>query len=1078
MRQSMKPFKFLLFLLLTNLFSCKKQSDLHYKKLSPDETGISFVNTIQENQSVNMIDYAYLYNGGGVGAGDLNGDGLPDLYFTGNQTTGKLYLNKGNLKFEDITKPSNVISDNWATGVTFADVNADGLLDIYVCRSGNVPPEQRRNLLFINRGNNKEQIPVFEEKAVEYGIADQGYSTQAAFFDYDKDGDLDLYVMNVSNSDRNPNRIKAIQKDGNSEANDHLYRNDTKDGKISFKDVSKEAHILDDGWGLGLAINDVNNDGWEDIFVSNDFLANDLLYLNNHDGTFTEKTGSAFGHTSQFSMGNDIADFNNDGWMDIVTADMLPREDEKRKKMAGTWTYESFEMAMKTGFTPEYMRNTLQLNNGLNAKGEICFSEIGQFAGIYATDWSWSPILSDLDNDGWKDLFISNGYRRDITDLDFISYNAENQFNDNKIKELAKKQPDYKTVNRLFINNKNLGFEEKTKEWGIEDESFSNGAVTVDLDNDGDLDIVCNNIDEPAGIYENKIPASPERNYLHLKLVGDKLNTFAIGAKVEVFSGKDVQTYHHTVTRGFQSSMDYRIHFGVGRNTKLDSLRITWTDGSGEVFRNIAVNQTLTIRKKSGFILQQFPENQLPENNLNLYEIQNEEIVYNDFSREPFLLHKYSNESHKITKGDINGDGLEDFFAGGGPNESGRFFIQQKDGSFEQKKLEKAPALNVDAGVLLFDADQDHDLDLYIVSGGNQYEVNSPDYQDRLYLNDGKGNFLLSADAIPKEQSPGSCVRACDFDKDGDLDLFIGGRRSVEKYPLAGRSFLLENKNGRFSDITPEALKQVGLVTDAVWTDFDGDHQNDLIVVGEFMNPVAFKNSRGKLSEKVLLTETKGFWNCIQGADFDGDGDIDYIIGNYGLNNRFGISTETPLRVYDGDFDGNGRNEPLTTYYINGKERLAHSRDDLTKQLNGFRKFYPDYASFAKAETKEILEKAKYRVSEINNSASCYFENKGKGEFEMKVLPSMAQLAPVKAILIDDFNHDGKTDLFLAGNQFGIETSLGRQDASMGLILLGDGKGSFKVVNPVNTLTKFSGEIYDLGKIINAKGKAVYLVSK
>lgn len=1076
---------FTIVLITIILTACQSEKDIHFQLLKSEKTGISFVNQITENDSINMVDFSYLYNGGGVGVGDINNDGLVDVYFTANQGSSKLYLNKGNLTFDDITITAGVNTSGWCTGVTFADVNADGLLDIYVCKSGNTFPQNRRNLLFINQGIQANGVPTFVEKATDFGVAEEGNSTQAAFFDYDKDGDLDLYVMNATNDDRTPNRIKPIIKNGNSAANDKLYRNETistnavKKSVPLFVEVSTQAHILDDAWGLGLSINDVNNDGWEDIFVSNDFLGNDLLYLNNHDGTFSEQANNAFGHTSQFAMGNDISDINNDGWMDIFTADMLPIEDQKRKKMAGSWSYETFEMAQQNGYMPQYMRNTLQLNNGLDAEGNINFSEIAQIANVAATDWSWSPFLADLDNDGWKDLLISNGYRRDITDLDFIAYNAENQLNDERIKDLAKKQPDYKTLNRLFKNNADLTFTDKTLDWGVEEPSFSNGALAVDLDNDGDLDIVCNNIDEQASIYENITKPSIERNYLKLKLIGSTQNIFALGAKITVVTKDKKQVYHHSVTRGYQSSSDYVIHFGLGNAQVVDSVYVDWTDGRKSVLSTITANQLITVNIQQSKAVNQVVMPKITPQ-IPILMVENKDSHFNDFSRQSFLLSKLSNDGLKITKGDINKDGADDFYVCGTVGQSGRFYLSRPDGTFQLRTLTDKIPMAGESDALLFDADYDQDLDLYVVKNGNQSEENITENQDKLYLNDGKGTFNESKGLIPDEQANGSCVRACDFDHDGDVDIFVGGKSKNKAYSQADNCMFLENIGGRFKNITPIALKNIGIVTDAIWADIDGDKFMDLVVVGEYMPITMVKNLKGKSFEMFNnepINSMFGLWKCIQGADFDHDGDIDFLVGNYGVNNLFQVSTNAPLTMYYGDFDGNKRTESIHTFYLNGKETMAHTRDEMTRQLNGFRKQFPSYQAYSTINVTDFLATAHPQRFQANRLSSIYLENKGSGAFSPKSLPNLAQISVVQSFLIHDFNADGHLDAYLVGNNYGIETSFGQQDASVGLLLVGNGKGDFEAISPTKNPYKMRGDCRDI-KLLKNKKTGVLVFSK
>ncbi|MCU0471551.1 MAG: VCBS repeat-containing protein, partial [Arcicella sp.] len=955
-----KKHYFLIAWLILSFGGCQKDKPSFFKKISAEKTGITFVNTIQENEQYNMIDYSYLYNGGGVGTGDINNDGLVDIFFTSNQGSSELYLNQGNLngaslRFENITKQAHIVTKGWCTGVTFVDINADGFLDIYVCKSGNCPESERENLLFINDGvKNGKWTGTFTEKAKEYGINNNGWSSQAAFFDFDKDGDLDLYVLNATNDDRQPNRIKESRiLDGSSSANDAFYRNDN--GK--FTEIHQIAGIVDDGWGLGLSVGDLNNDGWEDLYISNDFLANDLVYINNQKGGFIEQSQKILTHSSHFSMGNDIADVNNDGWQDIVVADMMPSTNQQRKKMAGTLSNDAFNLVVQNGYLPQYMRNTLQLNNGSG----LPFSEIGMMAGVFATDWSWSPLLADFDNDGWKDLFISNGYRHDITDMDFITDNAQlgqkmPLYNADKIiKENAKKQPEYKTNNRFFRNTGNIGFEDITEHIDQNEPSFSNGATYSDLDNDGDLDIITNNIDDVASIYENK---GSFNNYLQISLTESSQNRFALGAKVTVFHQNKHQTFQHTVTKGYLSCKDYRIQIGLGQDLQADSLQIIWTDGSYQTLKKIKANQHLTIHKASKlssetnlkplvtpFFTQDFP-------------YQSPEEKYDDFALEPLLPHRFSTEGPTMTSGDVNGDKLTDFFVAGSLEKTGTFFMQKQNGTFEQKALKSNIPLGDGGDCLLFDADNDHDLDLYIASGGDEFEINSRFYQDQLFINDGKGNFNLATDRIPSINTPSSCVIACDYDHDGDNDLFVGGRRTIMKYGEAGTSFLFQNNHGKFNDVTPPQLKNIGMITSATWVDIDQDSWQDLVISGELMPILAMKNNRGKFTETPLKVAESGFWHKIEAADFDKDGDLDFLAGNLGLNHKYGISDNTPYRVYIHDFDGNNYFDPITTYYVQGKEYPSATRDELMKQLPFLRKKLTHYADYSKATLKDIFDES------------------------------------------------------------------------------------------------------------------------
>ena len=1064
--------KLLIISLLITFSSCQKDEEKWFKKVSSETSGITFTNAIIENDQYNMINYSYLYNGGGVGVGDVNNDGLPDIFFTSNQGTCELYLNKKDLHFENITKKANVQTKGWCTGVTFVDINADGFLDVYVCKSGNCPTDERKNLLFVNDGNkNGKWLGTFTEQAEKYGIANDGWSSQAAFFDYDKDGDLDLYVLNATNEDRQPNRIKENRElDGNSSANDAFYRNDN--GK--FSEIHTQAGIIDDGWGLGLGVGDFNNDGWEDLYISNDFLANDLIYFNNTKGGFIEKSKTVLAHSSHFSMGNDIADFNNDGLQDIIVADMMPSTNQQRKKMAGTLSNEAFEMVLQRGYNPQYMRNTLQLNNGTG----LPFSEIAMMAGVNATDWSWSPLVADFDNDGWKDLFISNGYRHDITDMDFITDNAKlgQQMQlydaDKIIKETAKKQPEYKTKNRLFKNKKGSNFEDVSDKIDENTSSFTNGAIYSDLDKDGDLDLITNNIDEKAEISEN---ISPQKNYLKINLSEGSQNRFALGAEVLIFQKNVTQTFHHSVTKGYLSSTDYSINIGLGENSKIDSLQIIWTDRTYQTLKNIKANQILNIKKALNLPKYLSKSLSKPFFQTSEFPFQNIEEPYNDFAAEPLLPHRFSTEAPTMTKGDINADGLEDFFVAGSLYKTGTFFIQKSNGTFTQKSLKSPIPIGDGGDCLLFDVDNDHDLDLYLASGGNEFEVNSTFYQDQIFLNDGKGDFNYSVERLPKMNTPSSCVVASDYDKDGDWDLFVGGRRQIVQYGEPGTSYLLQNNKGFFRDISSPELKNIGMVTTAIWTDIDQDGWQDLLIAGEFMPILSLKNEKGKLSQNPTKIAESGFWNTLAQADFDKDGDLDFIVGNIGTNNKFGITPKTPYRLYLKDFDGNGFADPIITYYVQGKEYPAANRDELLKQLPFLRKKIEKYADYSKASLHDIFNESELEnalIKKVVIDKSIYLENTKNG-FIIKSLPEMAQVSSIKSFWVEDFDKDGNLDVIAVGNSYAPEVGTGRVNASLGILLKNIGKGVFKVIPSSKSGIIAYGDVRHILKI---KGKKNILI--
>ncbi|QHT65508.1 VCBS repeat-containing protein [Rhodocytophaga rosea] len=1050
--------KYYFLILIPLLWACKKKSDTLFTTLSSSHTGIHFENTVVENDSFNLVDYYYVYNGGGVAVGDLNNDDLPDIYFTGNQVGDRLYLNKGNLEFEDITEQAGIRKGGWSTGVTMADVNADGLLDIYVCKSGNYPGTKRANQLYINQGNLQ-----FQESGKKYGLADTTYTNQAAFLDYDKDGDLDLYLLTSTNQVRNPNIVRPIIADGSGLANDKLYRNDSNASGPRYTDVTLTAGILHDGFGLGISVADFNNDGWEDIYVANDFLANDFLYLNQQNGTFTEVGKTYFKHHSQFSMGCDAADINNDGLTDLVVADMLPADNEQRKKMAGPANSQRFESTVRAGYHPQFMRNMLQVNMGKAPDGRMVFSEIGQFAGVFSTDWSWSPLLADLDNDGWRDLFITNGYLRDITDMDFVAYNDKLARSGTQTVETINAQlrkgavtmSTLRKTNRFFHNRRDLTFEDVTASWFGNETSLSNGAAYADLDRDGDLDLLVNNINQEAYILQNNIT---QANYLQVKLKGPSGNPFGLGTKLILYSNGIEQTSHQAVSRGYQSSVEYIQHFGLGSAKQIDSLTVIWPDGKVQVLKNLPINQILTVnyaQSKPATVSKEIVQPTLLTEVTDSVgvQVEHQEESYLDYNQEPMLLHKLSQQGPKLAAGDVNGDGLEDLFVGGSFRHYGKLLIQTPAEQFVEKAYtdESKPKDEEDVGVLFFDADKDGDQDLYIVSGSNEYYDGSEYFQDRLYLNSGKGNFKNAANFLPPIRHSGSCVTAIDFDKDGDLDLFRGGRGKALQYPLAGKSYLLKNEGERFTDATAElaaGLQDVGMVTDAVWADVDGDSWVDLIVVGEFMPITVFKNNSGKLSRTSIegLQQSEGFWNCIRSGDFDKDGDIDFIAGNMGLNSRYKLSPSQPLSYYVGDYDSNGRLDAIASYFLNGQEYPIASRDELGRQLPLIKFRFTNYASYAKAQVSDLMPPERLKASMVVRAyrqESVILENNGNS-FRIKPLPALAQWAPIQSIWAEDIDQDGNLDALLVGNAYDAEPIAGQYDAFTGLFLKGDGKGEFQ----------------------------------
>ena len=1023
-----------LFLLLS-LISCNSNSDSIFKKLDASDTNIQFINKIEETEKDNVLNYEYFYNGGGVAAADFNNDGLIDLYFTANQGSDKLYINKGNLKFEDVTGKTGITwNGEWKTGVTIVDINNDDWQDIYVSVSANIDnPTLRKNKLYINEGGLK-----FVEKAAEYNLDLSTYTTQTAFFDYDNDGDLDAYVLNHNVRDFKRFDVEAIHFMRDSLAGDRLLQNNN--GK--FTDVSAQAGIKGNpiGFGLGIHIADLNNDDWQDIYVSNDYIEEDYLYINNKNGTFTDEIKSRTNHISYFSMGNDVGDINNDLLPDIITTDMLPEDNKRQKLLFGPDKYETYLSMLHNGIHPSSMRNMLQINNGNGT-----FSEIAQLAGVSNTDWSWSVLLADYDNDGFNDLFVTNGYLRDYTNLDFINYRGDQERQEGvKIIDMVKKMPSTKVANYIFRNNQNLTFTNKQKDWGFETPIISNGAVYADLDNDGDLEIITNNLNETASVYKNLISEKKMGNYLNIQLNSDKKT----GAKCYVFSNQLTQYQEFTPTHGYQSSMMTSLHFGLGKNEKVDSLVIIWNDGKIQKQTNITANQVLNISyapNASSFVL---PAKKTFFDEVNTLNFEHKQMVVNDFNMQFLLPHMYSFQGPRMAKGDVNKDGLEDLYIGGGKGQAGTLFLQQKDGQFIQKDQFAflQDALSTDTDAVFFDADGDLDLDLYVTSGGYEYLPNDPVLQNRLYLNDGKGNFTKTSDALPNEHRSDCTVKALDFDHDGDLDLFVGGSLIPHNYPLHSPSRLYRNDNGKFTKVESDVFKNLGILTDALVLDFNKDGWQDIIAVGEFCGIVCLENKNGVFSKSNdNLSQMKGFWQRIYAADFDKDGDMDLIVGNYGLNSQLKASKEQPMSVVYDDFDSNGSLDPILSYYIQGKNYPIYSRDDIASQLPILKKKYNSYELYSTATTEEIVAEFKGKQPkklELNTLETVYLENKN-GNFQKKELPIQAQFSPVFAILSVDINQDGFNDLILAGNQTHGRVRIGNIDANFGQIFLNDQKGNF-----------------------------------
>jgi len=1078
----------LIFLLLCILYSCNQRPDTLFRTIPSDESGVHFSNNIIYGDSLSVIDFEYMYNGGGVAVADINNDGLQDIYFTGNMTSSKLYLNKGNWKFEDITERAHVTTSSWASGVSMVDINQDGFKDIYISVGGhrNTPESERENILFINNGD-----LTFTEQAKQYGLNDKGFGIQSVFFDYDLDGDLDMYQLRNSfvSYSRNDSRPKITN--GEAASTDKLYRNN---GDLTFTDVSKEAGILIEGFGLGVTVSDFNDDGWPDIYVSNDFITNDLLWINNQDGTFSNQVASYLKHQTFNGMGNDVADYNNDGLVDIAVVDMLP-EDNKRWKLTPRGNgYDEFEHGLKVGYEPQYVRNTLQLNNG-----NATFSEIGQLAGVEATEWSWSVLFADYDNDGLKDLFITNGYGKDITNLDFIMYGDEKQnmglptADKQQRQALLNELPGIKIHNYIYKNKGDLTFSNESEAWGLAEPTYSNGAAYADFDNDGDLDLVVNNIDGEATLLESQAATKKNnpKNFLRIALEGAENNREGFGAKVYLKTKGSLQYQYFSPFRGYLSSVEPFLHFGLGDHTIIDSLEVIWPDGKYQLLTRLNSNQVLIVSHKNAGGK---PEKTIParstlfksadhETNIDFVHKENPFI---DFKVQPALPHMNSRYGPGIAVGDVNGDGLEDFYIGGASSYSGGLFFQDQQGKFNRQLNTNIDSLAEDTGVLFFDADNDGDLDLYIVSGDTEQTSNAPIYQDRFYLNDGKGNFISAPGALPVETVSGACVIAADFDRDGDLDLFVGGRVTPGKYPLPTESFLLRNdsKPGApvFVNITQETIPDLhlsGMVSAALWSDYDNDGWMDLIVTGEFLPIRFYHNSKGKFEKPTHIQNSSGWWNSLTAGDFDMDGDMDYIAGNLGLNSHFKATAKEPLCVHAKDFNKDGRIDPVLSYYTQGVNYIGHPRDVLIDQINSmrarFRTFtaYSD-ATFEQSFLPEELEDAYVVCAQTFESS--YIENLGDGKFKMTALPLVAQFGPIYGMITEDFDHDGNLDVLLSGNSYAPEVLSGRDDALIGLLLKGDGKGKFTPVP--TTQSGFHSDLDSKGmvRIVAANGGGIILV--
>jgi hypothetical protein len=1088
-------FTFLPFLLLLLLFSCNKDQSLFVLK-SADETGIDFNNEIIESDSFNILTDEYIFNGGGVSVADFDLNGLPDLFFTGNQVPNRLYLNQGEFKFKDISESAQIMAaEKWCTGSVVVDINLDGWPDIYVAAAMKKGPGERNNLLFVNQGKDESGNVSFKEMAADYGIADSGNSMGAAFVDYDLDGDLDLYVLNNEQLAAKPTNFRPKVTDGSAVNNDSFYRNN---GDGTFSNVTLEAGITFEGFGLGLLIADLNNDGWPDIHVSNDYITNDILYINNQDGTFSNRTKENLRHQSQFSMGSDIADFNNDGMPDLITIDMLGEDNYRKKTTIGKNVYQTYINNEQFGYEYQYVRNMLHLNNGPG----IPFSEVGMLAGVYQTDWSWAPLFGDVDNDGMRDLLITNGFPRDITDKDFANYRAD-VGSIASTRQLLDSIPIVKIPNYAYRNLGDLRFDDQGENWGLSIPSFSNGAALVDLDLDGDLDYVVNNINDPAFVFENTLNQRADApKYLRVKLKGPKGNPQGLGAKVIVKPTPETLLYQELqVVRGYMSSIEDVLHFGLDSIGSLTEVKVFWPDGKESTLSNVAANQVLTIdysqstasNFSTAVVGKSAYQSLVSEVSDSLgVSFVHEEVDKIDFNVQRTIPHKLTQFGPALAVGDIDSDGREDLIVGSSSGFSPVWYAQNENGTFSRRELLPGEdPIFEEAGILVFDVENDGDLDLYLVSGSAEFLPEAAEYLDRIYLNDGKGNFSLDRN-FSSVKGNGSAVRGADFDGDGFLDLFVGGRSPIGKYPLPEKSYLLKNQGGQMTDVTDQlapGLKEVGMVTDAVWADVNGDGKIDLTVVGELMPITVFIN-QGDRFEKLTDTGLEnhlGWWNSLAAADFDQDGDTDWVVGNLGANNAHHPSADRPLKIYAKDFDNNGSVDPISFAYYKDKPGgsyvsfPSHFWDDLNGQSPMFRRKFDRYKYFALSTEQSFFteeEKKDVLVLTGNFDRTVWIENLGGGKFAVRELPIMAQIAPVNGLVADDVNGDGFADILLVGNDYGNEIFIGRLDASVGLLLLGDGKGGFKPINPLQSGFVVPGDAKALVKLNPETGSPIYFASQ